>query len=786
MPAQPDYITEELMIAMSKYLRLTNYIGGAQLYLKDNFLLEDPLDKKHIKERLLGHWGTVPGINFMYACLNVVIKNLQQEMMLITGPGHGYPALLANLFVEGSLGEYYPEYKISKTAFEGLIKQFSWPGGFPSHANPETPGVIHEGGELGYALATAFGAAFDNPDLIVACIVGDGEAETGPTATAWHSNKFLNPVSDGGVLPILHLNKYKISGPTIFSSMTGSEISNLFKGYGYDPIIVDGDILYETMLTAVHTAVEKIRDIQNRSRGGENIERPEWPMIVLVSKKGWTGPKELKGLPIEDSFRSHGIPLEHVHQDDEEFNMLEDWLRSYKVQELFTDKFELIDEIKSLIPPPKLRLGMTRHGNGGNVRVPLNLPKLEDLEVKVDGPGQTTSSNMKLLGSYLRETVRGNPNNFRIMSPDETESNKLHALFEVTTRRYMWPVPFGSENIGRDGRVMEILSEHTLQGWLQGYLLTGRHGIFISYEAFMMIVASMVDQYSKFLKQMRDFKWRTPLPSLNFVLTSTSWRQDHNGFSHQNPGFISSVLNDYSQTTNVHFPVDGNMLMATMEEIFDSTNTVNILVVGKRGLPQYLNMKQAKEQIKSGITRWEWAGNNDEDPDVVFVATGDYPTQESLAAIKILKEIIPKLSTRFIAVSELTCFGIGDNHNTCRINLDEFEKIFTKDKQIIYSYHGYPEDIQQLIFRHPAAPRFHIHGYTEKGTTTTPFDMQVQNEADRYHLAMQAVDFASDSNVEVKARAEEIKAYLSTILKKHKSYIQEHGNDIPEVREFSL
>ncbi|KXK26821.1 MAG: Xylulose-5-phosphate phosphoketolase [candidate division WS6 bacterium OLB20] len=786
MTAQPDYVTVEMLVALSKYLRLTNYIGASQLYLKDNFLLEEELRKEHIKERILGHWGTVPGLNFIYACLNIVLQHHRQEMMFIAGPGHGYPALLANLFVEGSLGEYYPEYRHSRSGFEKVIRNFSWPSGFPSHSNPETPGAIHEGGELGYALSTAFGAAFDNHGLIVACVVGDGEAETGPTATAWHSTKFLNPARDGAVLPIVHINQYKISGPTIYGTMTEEELTLLFRGYGYDPVIVSGDMLYEPMLKALDDAVQKIHAIQERARIGNLEDRPRFPVILLVSKKGWTGPKEYKGMPIEDSFRSHGIPLEHVHDDDVQFNILKEWLESYNIRELLDDSFEPIAEIKDLIPDSDLRMGMTKHGNGGRIRRPLELPDLKTLELAIEQPGKTKASNMGKLGEYLRDTLRGNPHTFRVMSPDETESNKMHALFEVTKRGYMWPVPHGSENIGPDGRVMEILSEHTLQGWLQGYLLTGRHGIFISYEAFMMIVASMVDQYVKFLTQMDNISWREPVPSMNIVLTSTAWRQDHNGFSHQNPGFISSVLDDQSNKINVHFPADANMLIATMEECFNSTNVVNVIVTGKRDLPQYMTVAEAREHISRGINRWQWAGNSDTDPDVVFAASGDYATFEALAAIKLLKEHAPELHTRFVNVSELTCFGIGDNNNMSRITLDGFRELFTADREIIYTYHGYPEDIKHLIFNHPDARRFHIRGYSEHGTTTTPFDMQVVNKTDRYHLALEAIDYACAHNNELLARRGEAEEYFKSMLKKHEEYIVQHGVDIPEVREFKL
>ncbi|MBW7953748.1 MAG: phosphoketolase family protein [Candidatus Dojkabacteria bacterium] len=786
MTALPKYLNNEDLVALNKYLRLADYIGAAQLYLKDNQLLEEELKPEHIKERILGHWGTVPGLNFIYACLNLVIKHRKQETMFIAGPGHGYPSLLANLYLEESLANFYPDYRVGKESLKRLIREFSWPGGFPSHSNPETPGAIHEGGELGYALSTAFGAAFDNPNLVVACVVGDGEAETGPTAAAWHSTKFLNPLTDGAVLPILHINKFKISGPTIFGTMDDEELENLFKGYGYKPYIVSGDILYEPMLSALDSAITDIKDIQSQAISGSYPLKPKWPVILLRSKKGWNGPKELKGLPIEDSFRSHGIPLEKVKKDETEFSVLKNWLESYELSELLDAEFKPIPEILDILPEKDLRMGMTKHGNGGAIAKELILPDLQIYEYSSFEPAKEYASSMGRLGEYLRDVIKLNPRNFRIMSPDETESNKLHSLFEVTDRGYMWPVPFGSENIGPEGRVMEILSEHTLQGWLQGYTLTGRHGVFISYEAFMMIVASMVDQYSKFLKQSDLISWRSPVPSMNIVLTSNAWRQDHNGFSHQNPGFISSVLNDQCNKVNVHFPADANMLLATMEDCLRTKNMVNVIITGKRELPQYMSIQEARLQIKSGINRWVWAGNHDSDPDVVFVATGDYMTQETLAAIKILKEIAPEMRTRFINISELTCFGIGDNRNLCRISLREFRELFTADREIIYNYHGYPEDIKHLIYNHPDAHRFHIKGYVEKGTTTTPFDMVVQNGTDRYSLAIEAIEYASAVNNEILIKKGTLQKQLEDILEKHRHFIKEHGEDIPEVTEFKL
>ncbi|HEC64818.1 MAG TPA: phosphoketolase family protein [bacterium] len=772
----------KLISAQKKYFRLVNYISAAQLYLKDNFLLETQLKKEHIKDRILGHWGTVPGLNFIYMNLNRLIKKYKQEIMLINGPGHGYPSLLSNLYLEGSLGHFYPEYQVGKESIGKLIKNFSWPGGFPSHANPETPGVILEGGELGYALSTAFGAAFDNPNLIVACVVGDGEAETGPTATAWHSTKFLNPKTDGVVLPIVHINKYKISGPTIYGTMSNEELDHLFKGYGYTPIFVEESGIFENMIDTTEKAYQLIKEIKKSPP-----EKPKWPVILMKSMKGWTGPHESKGIIIEDSFRSHGIPLEKPKSDPLELDLLEKWLESYKIEELLDKNFQPIKEIKKLIPKKDMRIGMNKHANN-LVSRPLNLPKIENYELRSRIKSGTnnkslTASSTAELSKYLRDIIKENPDNFRIMSPDETESNKLHPLFEVTKRRYIWPVPKESENISPDGRIMEMLSEHTLEGWMQGYVLTGRNALFISYEAFMMIIASMVDQYSKFLKQSKDIKWRRSLPSLNFLLTSTSWRQDHNGYSHQNPGFISSTLNDYTESTNIYFPPDANTLLAATERALQSENKINIIIAGKRHIPQHLSLKKAREQTSHGLLWWKGKGTNDKDPDIVFAASGDYSTLESISAIKILKKLLPEVNTRFVSVSEITSFGVGDNCRKCRADKSLLTRTFTKDKPVLYSYHGYPEDIKSLLYNHEFANRFHIFGYQEKGTTTTPFDMQVANSCSRLHLVLKALELLRSSK-KLKKKLEKTESYMQELLKKHHLETKETGMDIDEIRNF--
>ena len=772
---------KELFDAQKKYLRLANYISAAQLYLKGNFFLKKRLAKANIKKRLLGHWGTVPGLNFIYLSLNQFIIEHEAETMFVMGPGHGFPSLLSNLFIEGTLGEFYPQYKPNKKNLEKLIRNFSWPGGFPSHANPETPGVILEGGELGYSLSTAFGAAFDNKDLIVACVIGDGEAEAATTAASWHSTKFLNPKTSGAVLPILHLNKFKISGPTIYGTMSDRELRSLFKGYGWEPYFVEGSDIFEEMHRTLERVYRKIRHTQELAREKNIIEKPEWPMIIVKTEKGWTGPKELSGRKIEGTFHSHGIPLENPRGDNEQFKVLNKWLTSYKVNELFDEKGEIIQEIKNLVPKKNLRMGMNRHANNF-ASEKLKLPEIKNYEVKTEKGFRT--SPMIEISKYLRDVFKLNNNNFRIFSPDESESNKLQSIFDATKRNYIWPVPTGSENMSENGKVLEMLSENVLMGWMQGYILTGRHGLFVSYEAFMMIVASMVDQYSKFLKQAKEVTWRKPIPSLNFLLTSTSWRQDHNGFSHQNPGFVSSVLNDHSENVKVHYPPDVNSLLLVMEEAFSVPGNINVIVAGKSMMQQYLTIEHAHRQVSDGIAWWEGTGNHDKDPDIIFAATGDYMSEESIAAIRILKKLMPEMKTRFVNVSELTNFGIGDARRNKKASDELLRKTIMGSKPVIYSYHGFPEDIKSLIFGHPYASLFHIHGYINEGTTTTPFDMQVVNETSRLHLALEAVKIVSETNPKVKEKAHEVESYIGELLIKHRRTISETGEDIDEIVNF--
>ena len=780
-----DLLRPDLLISLTKYLRLANYISAAELYLKENFLLEKELTLEHIKPRLLGHWGTVPGLNFIYANLNILVKRHDLEMMFVMGPGHGYPALLSNLYIEGTMGEFYSGLKYSKQALGTIIKGFSWPRTFPSHSNPETPGVILEGGELGYALPSAYGAAFDNPDLIVACIIGDGEAETATTAASWHSNKFLNPKTSGAVLPIVHINKFKISGPSIYGTMSNDELTNLFEGYGYDPIIIEGDFLFEPMISAMEEAYQKIKSIQKEARENGKIEKPKWPVILLITKKGWTGPISLRGVAIEDSFRSHGIPLEDVYNDKEQFDILKGWLESYKVNELLKDNGEPIDEILNLLPKEELRLGRNKNANGAFF-AHLKLPSIKKFEIKFEKPATVIKQNLTELVKYLAEVVSMNPETFRIMSPDESISNKLSELFNVTKRAYVWPYPKNSENMSVDGRLMEILSENILTGWLEGYVLTGRQGILVSYEAFMMIVASMVDQYLKFVFQKKEIKWRKPIPSLNFLLTSSSWRQEHNGISHQNPGFVSSLLNNNNKSVRIHYPVDANMLIATMEECLQSHDGVNVIVCGKRDLPQYLSLEDAKIQMQSGIGIWDGASNGGDNPDIVFAASGDYMTLESVAAIRLLKEMAPQIKTRFVSVSEITCLNLGELTNPGKLSFEQFNEYFTPDKHIIYSYHGYKEDIEGLLFKNPRAEKVHLHSYKERGTTTTPFDMLVLNNCSRYQLVLEAVHYYTLEHPEFAGKEKTIQAFIGNLLAKHEKYILENGTDIPEIDNFTL
>ncbi len=713
---------------LEKYLRYTDYIGAAQLYLKDNFFLRRKLTKEDIKDRILGHWGTVPGLNFIYAHLNYLIYKHKLNMMFIAGPGHGAPAVIANLFAENTLAAYYPELKRTEKGTGKLIKMFSWQGGFPSHTNPGTPGAILEGGELGYSLATAYGAVLDNPDLIVSCVVGDGEAETGPLATAWHSNKFLNPKESGAVLPILHANGYKITGPTIYATMSDTELTNLFNGFGYDVKIINDlnpeKMAHTQMINALEWAYQKIAAIQKKARSQkEAVLKPRWPMIVYRSIKGRTGIKNADGHKVEGTYHSHGIPLGDPKTNPAHFTLIKNWLERYNVNELVNKKGEPLPEVLEFIPEAHYRMGMNKHAIGGNMRKKLHMPNAAKYEVKIKQPGSVQQSSTAIGSNYIRDIFIENDKekNFRFMCPDETESNKFQSLFEATKRAYMWPVHSYDENLSPSGRVMEILSEHSLQGWLQGYLLTGRHGMFATYEAFATIVASMVDQYAKFIKQSSHVPWRKPISALNYLLTSVGWRQEHNGYSHQNPSFISNVLEKHGGFCSAYFPADANQLLVVLEDCFKRTNSINVIVANKNPMAQWLTVNQAREELKKGVGIWEWVDpKGSANPDVVFASAGDVMVQEAMAAIALLKKMLPELKTRFVNVSELTALGIGDESHPLSLKDQQFEHYFTKDKPIIFNFHGYPGIIKKLIFGHQHAERFSIHGYNEEGTTTTP------------------------------------------------------------------
>ncbi len=778
--------------AIARYRRVTNYLAAAQIYLKENVLLEEPLKPEHIKDRLLGHWGTSPGINLVYAHLNRLIKRHDLDMFLVTGPGHGAPANLANLYIEGTLRDFYPDLTLDHAGVSAFVRRFSWPGGFPSHLYPGVPGTIHEGGELGYALATAFGAAMDNPDLIVACIVGDGEAETGPTATAWHSYKFIDPAESGAVLPILHLNGYKISNPTIYGTMSDEELLALFIGYGYHVLFVEGDDLDASLYGAMDQAYSEIRAIQRAARSGKPIEKPRWPVILMRSPKGMTGVKEMDGEPIEGSYRSHQVPIPDPKTNPAHLKLLEGWLRSYHIEELFDANGSPKAEITDLCPPGERRMGSNLHTFGGRIRSrhPIDLPDIHDFAVKVESvaeraPGSDHNeqvSSVEQVGLYLSEVIRRNPHNFRIVSPDELESNKLGATLNVTKRDYQWPVPPHNEKItSHDGRILEMLSEHTLQAWLQGYLLTGRYGLFPSYEAFLNIVVSMMDQYSKFLKMSMEFPWRLPVASLNYLETSTLWRQEHNGFSHQSPGLINDILNRKAEVSRVYLPPDANCLISTVDHCLHSTEYVNLVIANKPPMPQWLSMDDAIAHCRAGASIWQWASIDDGiDPDVVLVGIGDNPTLEVMAAANILRHELPELRVRIVNVTDLFILEKNTAHPH---GLDDemFTALFTDDSPVIVNFHGYPSAVKQLLFARHHSARFYINGYQEEGTTTTPFDMNVRNGTSRYHVIMQAIRLAAQRNPRVAVRASERIHHYEYILVDFRRYIQENGVDPAEI-----
>ncbi len=769
--------------ALSKYLRYVDYIGAAQLYLKDNYFLAEPLRVEHLKPRILGHWGTVPGLNFLIAQLNLLIVNHDAEMMLVVGPGHGAPAVLASFYADGSLGDFYTDYKVGAKGMGNLIHDFSWPRSpFPSHVTPTVPGSILEGGELGYSLATAYGAVMDNPNLIAACIVGDGESESGPLAAAWHSNKFLNPKTSGAVLPIVHINGYKISNPTIYGRMDDDELEALFTGYGYEPIIVSGKNLDVQMMKAMEKAYQIIRKVQDKARsGGKAVLKPKWPVILFRSEKGWKGIHDFNGHAVEGSFHSHGIPLDNPHKDVEQFEALEAWLRSYQIQKLVDKDGKPKASLLSGLPKGKKRLAMNAHAIGGNLLKPLKFPALSKYAVPVKVRGASKASSMKVGGEVMRDLFKNNPKNFRIYCPDEMESNKLSAVFEATKRAFEWPLEENDEKLHPEGRVMEMLSEHTLQGWYQGYLLTGRHGIFISYEAFTTIISSMVDQYAKFLKQSFHVKWRKPVASALYINTSVGWRQDHNGFSHQNPSFVSNILQKHGEFCQIYYPADANSLIVALKETLQSRDKICVIVSSKLDLPQWSTLAEAEAQAKNGLAVWEWATSKSAaaNPDAVLASAGDHMTQEAMSAIQLCKELAPELKIRYVNVSELTSLCLGD-----RLDQKGVEKYFTKDKPVVFNYHGYINDIEQILFPYVDSKRFSLHGYHEEGSTTTPFDLIVRNKVSYFHLAIDLIEQAAKRNKKLAKRKNALIKEINKRLKVHHDYICKTGDDPKDVKEW--
>jgi len=772
----------EVLRKMDAYWRAANYLSVGQIYLYDNPLLKKSLTREHIKPRLLGHWGTTPGLNFIYAHLNRIIKEQDLNVMYITGPGHGGPALVANVYLEGTYSEVYPDISQDEEGMKRLFKQFSFPGGVPSHVAPETPGSIHEGGELGYALAHAYGAAFDNPDLLVACIIGDGEAETGPLATSWHANKFLNPVRDGAVLPILHLNGYKIAGPTILGRLPHAELESLFIGYGYRPHWVEGENpveMHQLMAAALDAALANIKKIQDAARTNGFTRRPCWPMIVLRTPKGWTGPKVVDGKPVENTFRAHQVPMSDMDRQDH-IRLLEQWMKSYKPEELFDKSGRLIHELAELAPTGDRRMGANPHANGGLLLRDLRVPDFRDYAVPVPQPGAVEAEATRVQSALIRDVLKLNRNNFRIVSPDETVSNRWTAVFDIDNRCFMEDILKTDDHISHDGRVMEVLSEHLCQGWLEGYLLTGRHGFFNCYEAFIHIVDSMFNQHAKWLKTTRHIPWRRPIASLNYLLTSHVWRQDHNGFSHQDPGFIDHVANKKADVIRIYLPPDANTLLSVTDHCLRSRNYVNVIVAGKQSAPQWLNMDAAIMHGTAGIGIGDWASNaKGGEPDVVMACAGDVPTMETLAAVDLIHHHLPHLKVRVINVVDLMKLQPPSEHPH-GLSDKEFDALFTTDKPIIFAFHGYPWLIHRLTYRRTNHKNLHVRGYKEEGTTTTPFDMVVLNDLDRYHLVWDVIDRLPG----LAAQAASVKQAVHDKRIEHKRYVAEHGEDMPEVRNW--
>jgi xylulose-5-phosphate/fructose-6-phosphate phosphoketolase len=777
-------LSDEGVRRIDAWWRAANYLSVGQIYLLDNPLLRTALKLEHTKPRLLGHWGTTPGLNFVYAHLNRIIKERDTNMLYIAGPGHGGPGLVANTYLEGTYSETYPHISQDEEGLKRLFKQFSFPGGIPSHVAPETPGSIHEGGELGYALAHAYGAVFDNAGLVAACVIGDGEAETGPLAASWHSNKFLNPVHDGAVLPILHLNGYKIANPTVLARIPAEELESLFLGYGYRPHVVEGDdpaLMHRQMAATLDHAFDEIRDIQARARQHGFDARPAWPMIILRTPKGWTGPEEVDGKRTENSWRSHQVPLANLAKKPAHLKLLSDWMKSYKPEELFDSEGRLMQELAQLAPVGERRMGANPHTNGGLLLRDLSMPDFRDYAIEVRKPGTELGEATRAAGNFLRDIIKRNPDNFRLMGPDETSSNRLDAVFEVTSRVFTGEILPTDEQISLDGRVMEILSEHLCQGWLEGYLLTGRHGFFSCYEAFIHIIDSMFNQHAKWLKTTREIPWRRPIASLNYLLTSHVWRQDHNGFSHQDPGFIDHVVNKKAEVVRVYLPPDGNTLLSVVDHCLRSRNYVNVIVAGKQPALQYLDMDAAIKHCSAGIGIWAWASNDEDlEPDVVMACAGDVPTLETLAAVAILRERVPDLKIRVVNVVDLMTLQPPSEHPHGLPDKD-FDSIFTTGKPIIFAFHGYPWLIHRLTYRRTNHENLHVRGYKEEGSTTTPFDMTVLNDLDRFHLVIDVIDRVPGLGT----RCAHVKQSMRDMLVEHRQYICEHGDDLPAVRDWT-
>lgn len=783
MPSDTQNVSSKELEKIDAYWRAANYLSVGQIYLRDNPLLREPLQLDHVKQVLLGHWGTTPGQNFIYAHLNRIINQYNLDMIYISGPGHGGPALVGNTYLEGTYSEIYPEITQDAEGLKRLFKQFSFPGGIPSHVSPECPGSMHEGGELGYSLSHAFGAAFDNPDLMVACVIGDGEAETGPLATAWHSNKFLHPAKDGVVIPILHLNGYKIANPTIFARIEKGEMDNLMKGYGWKPFWVDGEdpaYMHQRMAAVLDEVIAEIKTIKENAVNNEQFDRPIWPMIILKSPKGWTGPKEVDGLKVEGSFRAHQVPLSDPAHNPEHLAQLEKWLQSYKPEELFDEEGKLLAEWQELAPKGDRRMGANPHTNGGALMRDLHMPDFRTYGLDINARSMPGPGDTKVLGSFIRDIIKLNMHNFRVFGPDETLSNRLNKVFEVTERQWVADAFEEDEFLGKEGRVLEVLSEHQCEGWLEGYVLTGRHGLFNCYEAFIHIIDSMFNQHAKWLKMTSEISWRKKLPSLNILLASHVWRQDHNGFTHQDPGFIDHVVNKKASVVRVYLPPDANCLLSTMDHCLKSRHYVNVVIAGKHASPQWLNMDEAITHCTKGIGIWPWASNDEGvEPDVVMACAGDVPTLETLAAVSILRNKLPELKIRVVNVVDLMRLQPASEHPHGLSDID-FDVLFTKNKPVIFAFHGYPWLIHRLTYRRTNHHNIHVRGYKEEGTITTPFDMTVLNQMDRFSLVQDVLNRLP----QLGERAAYIKEDMKNKHIEHKNYIRKHGIDMDEVRNW--